>query len=689
MRSDRRVLWIVLAGGPVCWVLDALSDWLFFYGGGFWDLLVLRVPPHELYVRLSGIVVFTIAGVMAARVVRARLLDQRRLRHLNAVLRAIRNINQLIVQTNDRDELLAGACRCLTETLGYEKAWVFLLDERRRPTRFHAAGSERLRAVLADCVERGVLPACAQAALENREGPVAVDPVRFCRSCPLGSEYAGRRTMVGVLGSGSEGCGVLLVALARSFAEDQAEQELFAELLQDLSHGLQSIEESRRRTEAEAALRYRHDLEAVLMRISNSLVNVAPDDLDRRIDEALRVLGEFADVDRSYIFQFHDELDRMSNTHEWCRKGIESHRDQLQDLPVRDYPSVRDVLAHGRELSIRNVSDLPEGRADRRQFEAEGIQSLLVVPMVCDGVLVGFFGLDAVRAPKSWSEETVDLLRTGGEALAGAIQRKRIQRELQTVNEDLEQKVRDRTRELATLNEELESFSYSVSHDLRAPLRAVDGFSAALVEDYGHRLDPGAHSHIERVRGAVRTMNALIDGLLDLSRVSRRELESEPIELAAMAERVVALLREGEPERRVEFTTSGKVWVRGDPVLVRVALENLLGNAWKFTRDASQARIAFCAAAQGSVTTISICDNGVGFDMDRADRLFGPFERLHPAHQFEGCGIGLATVRRIVQRHGGRIWAHSAPGWGSSFHFTLPSAVGPARRAEAVLEEAR
>jgi signal transduction histidine kinase len=221
-------------------------------------------------------------------------------------------------------------------------------------------------------------------------------------------------------------------------------------------------------------------------------------------------------------------------------------------------------------------------------------------------------------------------------------------------------------------NQELEAFSYSVAHDLRAPLRGINGFSRALLEDSGDKLDAQGKEYLERVAAAAERMGHLIDALLGLSRVSRTELHREAVNLTRVAEGVVKQLRSTQEERVVDFVNEGEAIANGDPVLLRAVLENLLGNAWKFTSRCSAARIAFGAEQKDGDRVYYVRDNGAGFDMAYADKLFAPFQRLHGASEFAGTGIGLATVQRIVHRHGGRIWATGAVGEGAVFRFTLP-----------------
>ena len=228
-----------------------------------------------------------------------------------------------------------------------------------------------------------------------------------------------------------------------------------------------------------------------------------------------------------------------------------------------------------------------------------------------------------------------------------------------------------RAEELARANAELEQFSYSVSHDLRAPLRAIDGFSRVLLEDFADELGEEGESYLMRVRANSQRMGALIDDLLDLSRITRSPLRREEVDLSALASSILAELEGSAPERRVETEITEGLVVNGDPGLLTVALENLLGNAWKFTSREPEARIEFGVTDRDGFQAFYVRDDGAGFEMAYADKLFAPFQRLHGDREFEGTGIGLATVQRVIHRHGGQVWADSEPGEGATFYFTL------------------
>lgn len=244
--------------------------------------------------------------------------------------------------------------------------------------------------------------------------------------------------------------------------------------------------------------------------------------------------------------------------------------------------------------------------------------------------------------------------------------------QLSKANEDL----RAAHEALKDANRELEAFSYSVAHDLRAPLRGMSGFAEILLEDYSDKLDEEARGHLREVTDNASKMAALIDALLSLSRVARADIHAERVDLALLARKALAELLASEPERKVELVAPEHLWAWLDPQLARVLIDNLLGNAWKFTSKRAHARLEVGAVDAQGKAAFFVRDDGAGFDMAFADKLFAPFQRLHKTSEFPGTGIGLATVQRVVHRHGGRIWAEGKPEAGASFYFTLGS-LGP------------
>lgn len=307
---------------------------------------------------------------------------------------------------------------------------------------------------------------------------------------------------------------------------------------------------------------------------------------------------------------------------------------------------------------------LPEGHPP--------IRSYLAVPVISrSGEVLGglFLGHSRPGVFTAGVEATIVTLASHA---ATAVDNARLYEQARRLNETLEDRVRQRTSELQHLNAELEAFNYSVSHDLRAPLRGISGFSQVLLQDHGASLPDVVRHYLGRIAANTTRMSQLIEGLLDLSRLSCTELRVGEVDLTALAHVTVAGLREREPDRDVEVTVAPGLVVRGDRTQLGLVIENLVGNAWKFTRHRNRARIEVGAVDLAGERAIFVRDDGVGFAPTQAGKLFAPFQRLHPRSEFEGDGVGLATVQRIVHRHGGRIWAESAPDAGATFYFVLP-----------------
>ncbi len=307
----------------------------------------------------------------------------------------------------------------------------------------------------------------------------------------------------------------------------------------------------------------------------------------------------------------------------------------------------------------------------KKWLDILGIKSQMSWPMLDEsGNLLGVINI-AGNTPKHIEENAKTYFETITNIFARVLEKHMAEREVLRLNEHLTQLVDERTAELAAANRELEAFAYTVSHDLRAPLRTMEGFSQAVQEDYADSLDETGKDFLQRIRAAAIQMGILIEDILTLSKVTRANINKQDVDFTKMIEEVTIELQAGEPEREVDIVIADCITTRGDPRLMRSVLVNLLGNAWKFTHHKDNAKIEFGCIEKDEETIYFIRDNGAGFDQKFAEKLFKPFQRLHRKDEFEGTGIGLATVDRVIRKHGGRIWAEGIVGEGSTFYFTL------------------
>jgi PAS domain S-box-containing protein len=405
------------------------------------------------------------------------------------------------------------------------------------------------------------------------------------------------------------------------------------------------------RKQAEASLQYRVVLEQLIGDISTHFLNLPPAETDRGIQQALHALGEFIGVERTYVFRFAESGATMDNTYEWVAPGIEPRTCRWQNVPVGALSPVWDTIKRGEVLAQSRATE---------EFQLQGIQSLLYVPLVAAGEVVGFIGCDAVRSVKTWTEDHIALLRIVGEIFVTAIERRRFQQELEL-----------RAADLARSNAELEQFAYVASHDLQEPLRAVTSYTKLLSKRYSGQLDAKAEEYIAfAVEGATR-MQQLIKDLLMYSRVGRRGNELVPVDFVAVFQAAVANLEVAVAESGATLTHGELPTVKGDFTQLVQLVQNLLSNALKYRSDLAPV-IHVSAYRQNGNWRFAVRDNGIGIDPKYSDRIFQVFQRLHTRDEYPGTGIGLAICKKIVERHGGRIWVESAPGQGSTFYFTIP-----------------
>ncbi|MCU7496115.1 MAG: hypothetical protein HF314_14880 [Ignavibacteria bacterium] len=437
----------------------------------------------------------------------------------------------------------------------------------------------------------------------------------------------------------------------------------------------------------------------------------ANEDLQREILERKKAQEEITRLNASLEKRVHERTSQLEEANRQLRaeiaqrKKAEEEKEDLLNSERRRaaelnaiFESLPDAVLVGDETGIK--------KANTVAYELLGIESLEefndVASNFYDKISARFSGSGekvttrnmpfsvALRGEKVSSEIELINLKTGNElvirtaaapikmdeTVIGAVavntditEKKKAETEILRLNETLEQRVLERTEQLNETNRELEAFSYSVSHDLRAPLRSIDGFSLALLEDYSDRLDEQGKNYLNRIRKASQRMGTLIDDMLNLSRLSRAEMKLQDTDIALMAEEIAEDLRRNEPARNVKFIIHPELIIKADENLLRIMLQNLIGNAWKFTSRREEAVIEIGKASIEGKSQFFIRDNGAGFNEAFADRMFMPFQRLHMPSEFEGTGIGLAIVQRIVHRHGGSIRAEGKVGEGAVFYF--------------------
>ncbi len=471
----------------------------------------------------------------------------------------------------------------------------------------------------------------------------------------------------------------LLVKL-RDVCRDEA---AFTQLQKIIAEEIQPLEQEISQTNFQ--LNQQKALFGVITRLRSRL------DLETIFRETAIEIRQLLAADRVGMFRF----DPSSNWNdgEFVSEDVNPNFSSAMAQKIHDHCFGEQFGVHYQMGRVQNVADIHNaGLSDCHieilsQFQ---VRANLVVPLLQGENLWGLLCIHQCLAPRQWQETEIEFVSQIADHLGVAIQHAELLARLQAEivdrqqaeqrAQELNQGLRQAIIELKAVNKELETFSYSVSHDLRAPLRSIDGFSQALIEDCIDQLDEAGHDYLRRIRTATQRMGQLIDDLLTLSRVIRSEMHREPVDLSKLASHICTVLQQSYPERHVEFNIQPGIIAEGDSRLLQVVLENLFNNAWKFTAKKPHATIEFglippvatTADAQGRIhPTYFVRDDGVGFDMAYLDKLFSPFQRLHSAKDFPGNGIGLATVQRIVHRHGGQLWAEGSVEHGATFYFAL------------------
>lgn len=468
------------------------------------------------------------------------------------------------------------------------------------------------------------------------------------------------------------------LAKLRDFCRDEAE---FDRLTQILANEVEPLQQEIARSQ------FQLEQQKALFRVISRLRE--PLDLEMIFQQTAIEVRQLLGADRVGMFRFYPQSNWDDG--EFVSEDVDPAFASALAQKVHDRCFGEQFAVdyqQGRVQAVADIYDAGLSECHIKILSQFQIRSNLVVPLLPGEKLWGLLCIHQCRAPRQWQALDIEFVNQIAYHLGIALQHAELlaQRQAELVERQkteqrvqaLNQGLRQALLELKSVNQELEAFSYSVSHDLRSPLRSIDGFSQALLEDYHDRLDATGKDYLRRIRSATGRMGELIDNLLTLARVTRSALHLESVDLSAIAHRLCADLQESQPTRAVTCTIQPGLSALGDRHLLELVLENLLNNAWKFTSKHSQATIELGRILQDNgIPVYFVRDDGAGFDMTYANKLFTPFQRLHGIQDFPGNGIGLATVQRIVRRHGGRVWAQGQVEGGATFYFTLAQEERP------------
>ncbi len=460
----------------------------------------------------------------------------------------------------------------------------------------------------------------------------------------------------------------------RTFCRDEA---AFEQLQQVLIENLLPLEHEIEQAQAQV------EQQKALFRVITCLRE--PLELETIFQATATQVRQLLSADRVGMFRFYP--DSGWNDGEFVSEDVDAAFPSAIARKIHDHCFGEQFSQRYQQGHMQVVADIYNAGLSDCHIEVLSqfqVKANLAVPLLQGQKLWGLLCIHQCKAPRQWQPIEIEFVSQIANHLGVALhhaelmadlraevaERKQAEQSIQALNQGLQQAIVN----LQVVNQELESFSYSVSHDLRAPLRSIDGFSQALLEDCHEQLDIAGQDYLQRIRSATQRMGTLIDDLLNLSLITRSEMKRETINLSSLAVKITAELQQSQPERKVKWSIQPDLVAQGDTRLLQILLVNLFSNAWKFTSKHAQAHIEFGSlATETDAAVYFVRDDGAGLDMTFADKLFGPFQRLHKIHDFPGNGIGLATVQRIAHRHGGRVWAEGAVEQGATFYFTLKS----------------